>query len=98
MRGAAAPSPNGFCRRAHARVRGGVGEQARGGGDDGVALRADQLGGAGLERLGALGGVAHHQHRHAERRRFLLQAAGVGEDQVGAPHQVDERQVVERRR
>ena len=57
---------------------------------------ADQPHGAGRHRLGPLGGVAHDQHRLAERGRLLLHAAGVGEDQVRAVHQVDEGQVVER--
>jgi len=39
-------------------------------------------------------GVAHDQHRFAQRGRFFLHAAGVGDDEGGARHQIDEGQVV----
>ena len=65
--------------RACAACAAGSSSSARGGGDDGVAVGADQARGAGVDGLGALGGGAHHQHRHAERRRFFLDAAGVGD-------------------
>ena len=42
-------------------------EQAVGGTDDAVDIGADKLDGAGFDRFGAFGHVAHHQHRLAER-------------------------------
>jgi hypothetical protein len=40
--------------------------------------------------------VSQHEHRLAERRALLLDATRVGQEQVRASHQVDERQVAER--
>ena len=49
-----------------------------------------------VDGLGPLRRVAEHEHRLAEARAFLLDAAAVGEDQVGAPHQADEAAICER--
>ena len=50
----------------------------------------------GLDALGALGDLAQHQHRLAQRGSLFLHPAAVGEDDVGAGHQVDELDVVHR--
>lgn len=64
--------------------------------DDEVVVGADELDGAGVEGFRALGGAAHHEHRFAETRRLLLDAAGVSEDEGGFLHEVDKLEVLER--
>lgn len=54
--------------------------------DDEVVVGAHKVDGAALEGLGALGGVAHHQHRLAKAGGFLLDAARVGEDNGALLH------------
>ncbi|EEF93743.1 hypothetical protein CATMIT_01622, partial [Catenibacterium mitsuokai DSM 15897] len=81
---------------AHRFVGGAVAQQTADALADQLAVGTDQAHRAGGHRFRPLGGVAHHQHRLAQRRRFFLDAAGVGEDDVGAVHQVHERQVVQR--
>src|SRR5579883_2294415 len=39
--------------------------------------------------------MAQDKHRYAERRRFFLDTAGIGQQQISTPHQVDKRQVIE---
>ncbi len=63
---------------------------------DAVAVGADHDRGSGLDPFGPLGHFAEHQYRLAQRRRLLLNAAAVGEHQVGAVHQVHELHVVHR--
>ena len=72
-------------------------EEPRGLGHDARPVGADEAHRAGLDRLRALGGLAHHEHGLAERGRLLLDAAGIGEHQVRAAHEVDEGDVVQRR-
>ena len=55
---------------------------------DDVLLGADELQRAGGHALGALGGVAHDEHRLAKARRLLLDASRVGEDEVARRHEV----------
>ena len=45
---------------------------------------------------GRLGDLAHHQHRLLQGRRLLLDAAGVGYDEVAGLEQLDEVPVVQR--
>ncbi len=45
---------------------------------------------AAVRRLATLRRFAHDQSRHVERRRLLLDAAGIGDDQVGLRQQMDE--------
>jgi len=59
---------------------------------------ADQFGTAAVEPFAALGDVTHHQDRQAERRRFLLDAAGIGQRQGRLLEQRDERHIIERRK
>ena len=65
-------------------------EQAEGLPDDPVAVGADQPRRAGLDALRPLGGLAHDEDRLAERRRLLLDAAGVGQHEIGQRQQADE--------
>lgn len=63
---------------------------------DDVLLGADELQRAGGHALGALSGVAHDEHRLAQARGLLLDAAGVGEDEVARRHEVVEVENLER--
>lgn len=63
---------------------------------DDVLLGADELQRAGGHALGALRGVAHDEHRLAQARRLLLDAARVGEDEVARGHEVVEVEYLER--
>ena len=63
---------------------------------DHVLLGADELQRAGRNALGALGGVSHDEHRLAQARGLLLDAAGVGEDEVARRHEVVEVEHLER--
>ena len=63
---------------------------------DYVLLGADELQRAGRHALGALGGVAHDEHRLAQARGLLLDAARVGEDEVARRHEVVEIEHLER--
>ena len=80
----------------HARVLVRVGEQAAELAVDHVLVGTHELEGPCLYALGALGGVAHHEHRLAESGCLLLDAAGVGEDEMGRRHEVVEVQHLER--
>ena len=51
--------------------------------DDRVLLRADEPHAPGLDAFQPLGGIAHHEHRRADRGRLLLDAAGIGDHHVG---------------
>jgi hypothetical protein len=59
---------------------------------DGVAVRADEHGGARVDGLGTLGDLAHHEHGLAERGRFFLHAAGIGQHErrtLKEPHEAE---------
>ena len=83
-------------RARHRGVGGGVVEQPLGLAHDRGGIGADQFRGPGRDPLGALGGLAHHQHRLAQRGSFLLDAAAVGQHQLGDVEQPGEIGVVER--
>lgn len=63
---------------------------------DHILLGAYELERTGSHALGALGGVAHDEHRLAQARRLLLNAARVGEDEVACRHEVVEVEHLER--
>lgn len=71
----------------HGAVVVGVGKQVADGIDDCPAAGAHQAGHSGLDGLGALGGVAHHQYGFAEGRCLFLQTTAVGEYQGALLHQ-----------
>ena len=81
---------------AHGLVLGLIGEKAAELAVDDVLLGADKLQRAGGHALGALGGVAHDEHRLAQARGLLLDAARVGEDEVARGHEVVEVEHLER--
>lgn len=81
---------------AHGLVLGLIGEQAAELAVDHVLLGADELQRAGRHALGALRGVAHDEHRLAQARGLLLDAAGIGEDEVARGHEVVEIEHLER--
>lgn len=72
----------------HSLVLGLIAEQTAELAVDDVLLGADELQRAGRHALGALGGVAHDEHRLAQARGLLLDAARVGEDEVARRHEV----------
>ena len=80
----------------HDLVLGLIAEQAAELAVDHVLLGADELQRAGGHALGTLRGVAHDEHRFAEARGLLLDAAGVGEDEVARRHEVVEVEHLER--
>lgn len=80
----------------HSPVLGLIAEQTAELAVDDVLLGADELQRAGGHALGALGGVAHDEHRLAQARGLLLDAAGVGEDEVARRHEVVEVKHLER--
>ena len=80
----------------HGLVLGLIAEQAAELAVDDVLLGADELQRAGCNALGALGGVAHDEHRLAQARGLLLNAARVGEDEVARRHEVVEVENLER--
>lgn len=81
---------------AHGLVLGLIAEQATELAVDDVLLGADELQRAGCHALGALRGVAHDEHRLAQARGLLLDAARVGEDEVARRHEVVEVEHFER--
>lgn len=81
---------------AHRLVLSLVREQAAELAVDGILLGADELQRAGGNAFGALGGVAHYEHRLAQARGLLLDTAGVGEDEVARRHEVVEVEHLER--
>lgn len=81
---------------AHGLVLGLIAEQTAELAVDYVLLGADELKRAGGNALGALGGVAHDEHRLAQTRGLFLDAAGVGEDEVARGHEVVEVENLER--
>lgn len=83
-------------RMAHGLVLGLIAEQAAELAVDYVLLGADELQRAGRNALGALRGVAHDEHRLAQARGLLLNAARVGEDEVARRHEVVEVEHLER--
>ena len=78
----------------HAAIGRRVVQQAGGIGENGLDVGADQPGRSGGDTFGALRVFAHHEHGLAERRRLFLHAAAVGQHQVAALLQIEERQVV----
>jgi hypothetical protein len=62
-------------------------------GDDAVGVGTGEPRRTGCHSFGALSLLTHHQDGFAERRTLFLNAAGIGEQHVSAPHQVDERHV-----
>lgn len=80
----------------HGLVLGLIAEQTAELAIDDVLLSADELQRAGGHALGALGGVAHDEHRLAQARGLLLDTAGVGEDEVAHGHEVVEVENLER--
>ena len=81
---------------AHGLVLGLIAEQATKLAVDDVLLGADELQRAGGNALGTLGGVAHDEHRLAQTRRLLLDAARVCQDEVARGHEVVEVENLER--
>lgn len=81
---------------AHRLILGLIGEKATELTVDDVLLGADELQRAGGHALGTLRGVAHDEHRLAQARGLLLDAAGVGEDEVARGHEVVEVENLER--
>ena len=81
---------------AHGLVLGLIGKQPAELVEDDVLLGADELQRAGGNALGALGGVAHDEHRLAKARGLLLDAARIGEDEVARGHEVVEVENLER--
>ena len=84
------PVAVGVGRMGHGRILRRFVEQAGELAIDGLPLGAHQTQRARLDALGALGGVAHDEHGLAETWRLLLDATGVGEDEVRASHEVVE--------
>lgn len=68
-------------------------QQLADGSHDSFPVRAHQQRGLRIERLRPLRPGAEHQHRRLQGGRLFLDAAGVGEDQAGALHVVDEGKV-----
>lgn len=81
---------------AHSLVFGLIGEEPAELAIDHILLGADELQRAGGNALGALRGVAHDEHRLAQARGLLLDAARVGEDEVARRHEVVEVENLER--
>lgn len=90
------PVAIGVGRTTHSRVPLLIGEKATELAVDDVLLGTDELQRAGRNALGALSGVAHDEHRLAQARGLLLDAAGVGEDEVARRHEVVEVENLER--
>lgn len=84
------PITIGVRRMAHGLILGLIAKQAAELAVDDVLLGADELQRAGGNAFGALGGVAHDEHRLAQARGLLLDAARVGEDEVARRHEVVE--------
>lgn len=81
---------------AHGLVLGLIAEQSTELAVDDVLLGAHEFQSAGFYALGALGCVAHDEHRLAQARGLLLYAARVGEDEVARGHEVVEVEHLER--
>ena len=80
----------------HGIVLGLIGEEPAELAVDNVLLSADELQRAGRHALGALGRVAHDEHRLTQARRLLLDSARVGEDEAARGHEVVEVEHLER--
>ena len=65
-------------------------------GGDFLIVGAHEAHGAGLDGFGALRRVAHDEHGFAQPRGLLLDAARVGEHDVGPLHQADEGEIFQR--
>ena len=74
----------------------GLVQQFGDGGMNALPVGADQRHGAGGDGFGPFGDRAHHQDGLAERGRFLLDPARIGEDDMAAHHQIDERHIIQR--
>lgn len=81
---------------AHGLVLGMIGKQSAELMVDDVLLGADELQRACRHTLGTFGGVAHDEYGLAQARRLLLDAAGVGQDEVARGHEVVEVEHLER--
>lgn len=81
---------------AHSLVPGPIAEEAAELAVDDVPLCANELQRASGHALGALGGVAHDEHRLAQARALILDAARIGEDEVARGHEVVEVENLER--
>lgn len=81
---------------AHGLVLGMIGKQSAELMVDDVLLGADELQRTGTHALGTLRGIAHDKHRFAQARGLLLDAAGIGEDEVARRHEVVEVENLER--
>lgn len=86
----------GVRRLAHGLILGLIGEKATELTVDDVLFGADELQCAGGHALRTLGGVTHDEHRLAQARGLLLDAARVGEDEVARGHEVMEVENLER--
>ena len=64
---------------------------------NGLGIRAHQFHCSSFHRFGPFGGVAHHKHRFAQRRRLFLYTPAIGQQQDGVLHGINKRQVVQRR-
>lgn len=80
----------GVRRTAHRRILGLIGEQSAELAINHVLLGTHELERARGHALRTLGGVAHHQHRLAQTRSLLLNATGVGENQMACRQEVME--------
>ena len=80
----------------HRGIGGLVVEQAGAFAHDRIGIGPDQLRGSRRDALGPFGGLAHHQHRLAERGRLFLHPAAIGQHQVRDIEQAGEMRIVER--
>ncbi len=74
-----------------------LGQQPRGRSDDPVDIGAHDLRDTGRDRLGPLGHLAHDQHRLAQRGRFFLDTAAIGQHEMRRLHQRDHLHVIDGR-
>ena len=79
----------------HRRVCVAIVEEAGGLAHYAIGVRPHKPDGARRHGLRPFGRIAHHQHRLAERRRLLLYAPRVGEDDVGLAHEMYECEIVQ---
>ena len=80
----------------HRLIRRVVVPQALGLPEDRVGIGTGESDGSGIDGFGPLGRVAGDKDGLAERGRFFLNTPRIGNDQMGAIHEPDERQVIER--
>ena len=63
--------------------------------DNDVAIRTYDASQPSFRGFGSLGRLTQDQHRHAKGGGLLLNASGVGEDQIGATHHSQKRKVIQ---